>query len=165
MLLWPIINTFFVVLVGYDSDVTKAIRKLSQKRWRQLSTGTSTIDLGGVPSIVTPTGNRRFNKKNINLKRPISNSQSDPEMQMFDDTDILNSRPNSNINECNECNDSYDLSLVHIERWKSRLSSAEQQIHEQVGYNDEEDKSRRKSFPNFHRPTPSASYDTDHTLT
>ncbi|KAI8882419.1 hypothetical protein K501DRAFT_251539 [Backusella circina FSU 941] len=31
MILWPIINIFFVVLVGYDSDVTKAIRQLRER--------------------------------------------------------------------------------------------------------------------------------------
>ncbi|EIE77800.1 hypothetical protein RO3G_02504 [Rhizopus delemar RA 99-880] len=37
MLVWPIINIVFVVLVGYDSDVTKAIRKLQQMRWQRNS--------------------------------------------------------------------------------------------------------------------------------
>lgn len=167
MLLWPIINILFVILVGYDSDVTKAIRKLSQKRWRTLSNMTSTIDLGGIPSIVTTsTPNVNSRPTLPNLKRHISHHRSDPEMSMFD-SEVINSRPNSDINECNEYTDRYDLSMMHIEKWKSKHSATEQQIQEQAGYDEEkEGETRRKSLPDSqHHPRPSASYDTDHTLT
>jgi hypothetical protein len=144
MLLWPIINIAFVILVGYDSDVTKSIRKLRQKRWRSMSAMTSTIDLGAIPSVqLTP-----------NNKRPTSASQSDLEFQ----------GRNISLNDNNDLNrDSYDLSLIHVERWKPELHSTEEQIQEQAGYNATED--RRLSLPNFVRSTASASYDTDHTLT
>lgn len=69
MLLWPIINIFFVILVGYDSDLTKTIRKLQQKRWRPLSDVTTTIDLTEVPS---------FRPRS---KRPLSTCHSDPQLQ------------------------------------------------------------------------------------
>ncbi|KAI8984698.1 hypothetical protein BDF20DRAFT_861274 [Mycotypha africana] len=51
MLLWPIINILIVCLVGYDSDVTKAIQKIRQRHWQTLSaTATSvTLDLNEFP--------------------------------------------------------------------------------------------------------------------
>lgn len=107
MLLWPIINICFVILIGYDSDVTKAIRKLQQKRWRTLSNMTSTIDLGNVPSVARHT-----------MKQPLSSSRSDPELAM----------PSDNTNEHTEDEDENDnLSVLHIEKWKSRLSSTTEQ--------------------------------------
>ncbi|KAL9540873.1 hypothetical protein MBANPS3_009445 [Mucor bainieri] len=105
MLLWPIINICFVILVGYDSDVTKAIRKLQQKRWRTLSNMTSTIDLGNVPSVARHT-----------MKQPLSSSRSDPEL----------ANPSDNTNENTEDEDD-DMSVLHIEKWKSRLSSTTEQ--------------------------------------
>ncbi|KAI8061835.1 uncharacterized protein B0P05DRAFT_556843 [Gilbertella persicaria] len=49
MLIWPIIDTFLVILVGYDSDLTRAIRKLQSRRWRSASNMTSTVDLNALP--------------------------------------------------------------------------------------------------------------------
>lgn len=144
MLLWPIINIAFVILVGYDSDVTKSIRKLRQKHWRSMSAMTSTIDLGSVPSV----------QQAPNTKRPTSSSRLDLEFQ----------GGNISLNENNGTNrDSYDLSLIHVERWKSEINSTEEQIQEQAGYTTRE--GRRLSLPNFVKSTASASYDTDHTLT
>lgn len=142
MLLWPIINIFFVILVGYDSDVTKSIRKLRQKRWRTLSTMTSTVDLGRIPSISIP----------VNMKRPLSDSHSDTGLH----TSVI--KHNNIIQD----NDNDDLNFSQLELWKSRLSATEQKIKEQAGYDTRED--RRLSLPNFHCRG-SASYDTDNTLT
>lgn len=72
MLLWPIINIFFVILVGYDSDVAKAIRELQQRRWRKISN----MDLTCVPSISRIS------------KRPLSVSHSDPEIQIQANGDV-----------------------------------------------------------------------------
>ncbi|KAI8639175.1 hypothetical protein BD408DRAFT_350460 [Parasitella parasitica] len=104
MLLWPIINIFFVTLVGYDSDVTKAIRQLRQKRWRSLSNVTSTIDLGNVPSVARHS-----------MKQPLSFSHSDPELAV----------PVNDTNENTEEDDG--TSVLHIEKWRSRLSTNTQQ--------------------------------------
>ncbi|KAG1439137.1 hypothetical protein G6F56_012394 [Rhizopus delemar] len=46
MLVWPIINIIFVTLVGYDSDVTKAIRKLQQKHWHKETISSAQLSLG-----------------------------------------------------------------------------------------------------------------------
>ncbi|CAO3654371.1 unnamed protein product [Mucor hiemalis] len=148
MLLWPIINIAFVILVGYDSDVTKAIRKLRQRRWRSVSAMTSTIDLGTVPST------------NQIPKRPTSLTPSDVEFQNPGHISVNNSN-NNNANIDDDIND--DLSLIHVERWKSELNLTEQQIQEQAGYKSRED--NRASLPSFVKSTPSASYDTDNTLT
>lgn len=148
MLLWPIINIAFVILVGYDSDVTKAIRKLRQRRWRSVSAMTSTIDLGTVPST------------NQIPKRPTSLTPSDVEFQNPGHISVNNSNNNNAIID-DDIND--DLSLIHVERWKSELNLTEQQIQEQAGYKSRED--NRASLPSFVKSTPSASYDTDNTLT
>lgn len=157
MLLWPIINIFFVVLVGYDSDVTKSIRKLRQKRWRTLpTTTTSTVDLSRIPSISIPT----------KIQTDISTSHSDIELNM--DVPDTNKNNNNNHNSYNNNNsnsnnnNNSDLSLIQLELWKSRLSSTEQKIQEQAGYDAKEDKGL--SLPNFQNRG-SASYDTDNTLT
>ncbi|KAI9354395.1 hypothetical protein BD770DRAFT_324830 [Pilaira anomala] len=159
MLLWPIINIFFVVLVGYDSDVTKSIRKLRQKRWRTLpTTTTSTVDLGRIPSISIPT----------KIQTDISTSLSDVELNMdVPDTNKNSNNHNSynnnnNNSNNNNNNNNSDLSLIQLELWKSRLSSTEQKIQEQAGYDAREDKIL--SLPNFQNRG-SASYDTDNTLT
>jgi hypothetical protein len=68
MLVWPIINIFFVCLVGYDSDVTKAIRKIRQRHWRQANSSAN-IDLGRVPSASQPVPKKRP------LSREILNDQ------------------------------------------------------------------------------------------
>ncbi|ORE02512.1 hypothetical protein BCV72DRAFT_234566 [Rhizopus microsporus var. microsporus] len=68
MLVWPIINIFFVCLVGYDSDVTKAIRKIRQRHWRQANSSAN-IDLGSVPSASQPMSKKRP------LSREILNNQ------------------------------------------------------------------------------------------
>ncbi|KAK4517268.1 uncharacterized protein ATC70_000600 [Mucor velutinosus] len=142
MLIWPIINICFVILVGYDSDVTKAIRKLQQKRWRTLSNMTSTIDLGNVPSMARHT-----------MKQPLSSSRSDPELGI----------PSNNTNENTEGEDD-DLSVIRTEQWKSRLSSMmEQDV-------DLDTKTIRPPASAIH-PNPThlpshdgaTSYDTDHT--
>lgn len=97
MVLWPIINIFFVILVGYDSDVAKAIRKLQQRRWRKIS-HISTVDLTCVPSI-----------SRINSKRPLSViCHSDPELQI--------QTAGGDVDE------NFDMSLLHIERCKSTFS-------------------------------------------
>lgn len=141
MLLWPIINIAFVILVGYDSDVTKSIRKLRQRRWNTLSVMASTVDLAIIPSI---------NISN-NAKRPGSASQLDVELETGE-----------NMHDHAEHDESFDLSLMQLERWKTGLSSTERQIQEQAGYDNRED--RRLSLPNLQRNA-SASYDTDNTLT
>lgn len=141
MLLWPIINIFFVILVGYDSDVTKSIRKLRQKRWRTLSTMTSTVDLGRIPSISIP----------VNMKRPLSDSHSDTDLHM------CVAKQNNIMQQDND-----DLSFSQLELWKSRISATERKIKEQAGYDTRDD--RRLSLPNF-SCRGSASYDTDNTLT
>ncbi|CEG67429.1 hypothetical protein RMATCC62417_03862 [Rhizopus microsporus] len=68
MLVWPIINIVFVCLVGYDSDVTKAIRKIRQRHWRQANSAAN-IDLGRVPSASQPMPKKRP------LSREILNDQ------------------------------------------------------------------------------------------
>ncbi|KAI8374251.1 uncharacterized protein BYT42DRAFT_575712 [Radiomyces spectabilis] len=35
-LIWAVINLFFVILIGYDADVTKGIRRLQRFHWRNL---------------------------------------------------------------------------------------------------------------------------------
>lgn len=96
MLLWPIINIFFVVLVGYDSDVTKAIRELRQKHWRSISS--SGVDLTRIQSITRP-----------NIK---SNS-----------TPSGNLEPESQIECLENDNQPGEIDLSHIERWQSSLYS------------------------------------------
>ncbi|CAO0796053.1 unnamed protein product [Mucor circinelloides] len=142
MLLWPIINICFVILVGYDSDVTKAIRKLQQKRWRTLSNMTSTIDLGNVPSVARHT-----------MKRPLSSSRSDPELAI----------PSDNTKENTEDEDD-NMNVIHTERWKSRLSSTMQQNADLDNMNTRPPTST--IHPNSAHLPPhdgTTSYDTDHT--
>lgn len=145
MLLWPIINIFFVILVGYDSDVTKAIRELRQKRWRTISNMTSTIDLGTVPSVARHS-----------TKQPSSSSHSDPEL-------AIPANDTNNTNENTEDEDD-DMSVIHVEKWKSRLSTAAQQNVELENIN-----IQPHSFiihPNsthLHPNDGTTSYDTDHT--
>lgn len=143
MLLWPIINICFVILVGYDSDVTKAIRKLQQKRWRTLSNMTSTIDLGNVPSMARHT-----------MKQPLSSSRSDPELAM----------PSDNTNENTEDEDD-DMSVLHIEKWKSRLSSTTEQNVDLDTMNIRPPASTIIHPNSTHLPSHdgTTSYDTDHT--
>lgn len=141
MLLWPIINIAFVILVGYDSDVTKSIRRLRQKHWNSLSVMTSTVDLGRIPSISIPS----------NVKRFSSTSRSNIELEIGEN--LHNSAAHSN---------DFDLNLNQLERWKTGLSSTERQIQEQAGYDTREE--RRLSLPNLQRHA-TGSYDTDNTLT
>ncbi|KAG2195528.1 hypothetical protein INT46_006185 [Mucor plumbeus] len=142
MLLWPIINICFIILVGYDSDVTKAIRKLRQKRWRTISNMTSTIDLGTMPSVTRHT-----------MKQPFSSSHSDPELAI----------PANDTNENTEDEDeSDDMSIAHIKKWKSRLSTATQQNV------DLDNVKPRPHIIHFNSSNPhsndgTTSYDTDHT--
>lgn len=143
MLLWPIINIAFVILVGYDSDVTKSIRRLRQKYWKSLSVMASTVDIGRIPSISIPS----------NAKRSSLTSHSDIELELGAENPH-NSRAAHDNN--------FDLSLNQLERWKSGLSSTERRIEDQAGYDTRED--RRLSLPNLHRHG-SGSYDTDNTLT
>ncbi|KAI8875719.1 hypothetical protein K501DRAFT_202014 [Backusella circina FSU 941] len=98
MLLWPIINIFFVILVGYDSDVTKAIRDLRQKRWRSLSVMTSTIDL----TRLSNNNNNNNNNGNNNGCCHHRNPKNETEEELEEDTDEY-----------------LDLDLIHLERWKS----------------------------------------------
>jgi hypothetical protein len=95
MLLWPIINIFFVVLVGYDSDVTKAIRDLRQKRWRSMSVMTSTIDL-------TRLSNHNNNNDNRHGCCHHRIHKDETEEETDEDTDEY-----------------LDLDLIRLERWKS----------------------------------------------
>ncbi|KAI8380839.1 hypothetical protein BD560DRAFT_387289 [Blakeslea trispora] len=55
MLIWPIVDTFFVILVGYDSDLTKAIRKLRTRRRNTPSNVPSTLDLSGTSPVPIPS--------------------------------------------------------------------------------------------------------------
>jgi hypothetical protein len=142
MLLWPIINIFFVVLVGYDSDVTKTIRKLQQKRWRPLSNMTSTIDLTKVPSF------------RPHSKRPLSASHSDPEIQ-------------SSGNDIPSI-DEYDISSVRLGGWRASpnpttMNNSTQHIPSQntITIVDNHQSSRRMSVPNVTVGTTSC--DTDYT--
>ncbi|KAG1260871.1 hypothetical protein G6F68_007108 [Rhizopus microsporus] len=81
MLVWPIINVVFVCLVGYDSDVTKAIRKLRQRHWRQANSSAN-IDLGSVPSASQPMPKKRplsreiLNDQQSNLHDDLQSSDS-----------------------------------------------------------------------------------------
>ncbi|ORX47220.1 hypothetical protein DM01DRAFT_249496, partial [Hesseltinella vesiculosa] len=35
MLIWPVINVFVILLIGYDSDICRTIRHLQEKYWRR----------------------------------------------------------------------------------------------------------------------------------
>jgi hypothetical protein len=83
MVLWPIINIVFVVLVGYDSDVTKAIRQLRER-------------LHLAPSRVPSFLNQNHATSNNTMVQQPTNQFLKPPMAM---TDIpafsLNSMPTS----------------------------------------------------------------------
>ncbi|KAI8973209.1 hypothetical protein BDF20DRAFT_945460 [Mycotypha africana] len=71
MLLWPIINIVFVVLIGYDADVMKTIQKLRQKDWQITAAATAhnAFIVGQLPSVSQP--NQAMNgslKKGIQAK-------------------------------------------------------------------------------------------------
>ncbi|KAG0173859.1 hypothetical protein DFQ30_006832 [Apophysomyces sp. BC1015] len=53
MLLWPIINFFFIVLVGYDADVTKSIKKLRHAYRRTIAV--SAVESGQRPPTKAPS--------------------------------------------------------------------------------------------------------------
>jgi hypothetical protein len=143
MLLWPVINIFFVILVGYDSDVTKTIRKLQQKRWRPLSNLTSTIDLTKVPSF------RHHSKRT---------SQFDPELQSSSANDLPSM-------------DDYDISSVHLGNWGSpnpitmngsfQHTPSSQNTITIIDNNNNRQNTRRMSVPNVVVGT--GSCDTDNT--
>ncbi|KAI8342148.1 hypothetical protein BC941DRAFT_345792 [Chlamydoabsidia padenii] len=46
MLVWPIINLFVVLLIGYDSDLTKTIIKLKDQYWRKVNSMLSSATIG-----------------------------------------------------------------------------------------------------------------------
>ncbi|SAM01647.1 hypothetical protein [Absidia glauca] len=46
MLVWPIINLFVVLLIGYDSDLTKTIVKLKDQYWRKVNSMLSSATIG-----------------------------------------------------------------------------------------------------------------------
>ncbi|CAO3590038.1 unnamed protein product [Absidia cylindrospora] len=46
MLIWPIINLFVVLLIGYDSDVTKTIVQLKEQYWCKVNDMLSSANLG-----------------------------------------------------------------------------------------------------------------------
>ncbi|KAF7721611.1 hypothetical protein EC973_004358 [Apophysomyces ossiformis] len=53
MLLWPVINFFFITLVGYDADVTKALRRIRQAYRRTVAV--SIAESGQRPPTKTPS--------------------------------------------------------------------------------------------------------------
>lgn len=94
MLLWPIINIFFVVLVGYDSDVTKAIRELRQKQWRTPSNVTSGVDLTRIQSISRP--NIKSDNEDDDPEQHIETANEDDSSDDLGDIDL--SRTSSETN-------------------------------------------------------------------
>ncbi|KAG0765217.1 hypothetical protein G6F60_004995 [Rhizopus arrhizus] len=75
MIVWPVTNIGFILLVGYDSDVTKTIQKLRQGHWRQTASN-SNIGLRQVPHITRPACTK---------ERPVSREiLNDPENQRYD---------------------------------------------------------------------------------
>lgn len=75
MIVWPITNMGFVLLIGYDSDITKTIQKLRQGRW-QHNGSSYNISMTHVPSISKPSRTKQ---------RPISREiLNDPENQRID---------------------------------------------------------------------------------
>ncbi|RCH99239.1 hypothetical protein CU098_010439 [Rhizopus stolonifer] len=78
MIIWPVTNIGFVLLIGYDSDITKTIQKLRQGRWRQAGSSYN-IGLDKVPAVTKPTRVKQ---------RPISREiLNDPENQRYDSND------------------------------------------------------------------------------
>ncbi|ORZ21487.1 hypothetical protein BCR42DRAFT_407629 [Absidia repens] len=46
MIVWPVINLFVVLLIGYDSDVTKTIIELKEQYWSKVNSLISSTTLG-----------------------------------------------------------------------------------------------------------------------
>ncbi|KAI9281044.1 hypothetical protein BY458DRAFT_430018 [Sporodiniella umbellata] len=79
MLVWPIINIIFIVLLGYDSDVTKAIRQLQQRRWnKDISSSHISLDHSASASRapdkrqLRPTELRRMSDSNLYTEKALS---------------------------------------------------------------------------------------------
>ncbi|KAI8368418.1 hypothetical protein EDC96DRAFT_441596 [Choanephora cucurbitarum] len=116
MLIWPIVDTFFVILVGYDSDLTKAIRKLRTRRRNVSSNVPSTLDLGGAPAIPIPSSS--FFRPHVKPALPHRHSDSDmlhspysayQHDNYFFDTDVESGTRRSDV---------YDF--ISLTGWKSK---------------------------------------------